>query len=248
MSFERRNLAVPHSVRKKIAKNRNTQSTDLEYLAKAKCESVRASQARVEDVMATVLQASVLYSDPDSKTFIDEAETRAKYVTELVLFSTERVEEKLAQMESATDEVVSSLLVSKMDVKAVAAKIGKKPSSGFLSGLILWQSVEKLVNIGEKTGIMQLEAHGISLATGNYVDMLLRPGTGLHNVLSGYKKQLELLKQNVHKLMTGPPVSVGLGFHSGPAPTLTMSQGAPNLAPNGNLLQKMEDRIAFLEK
>ena len=250
VSFERRNLAVPHSVRKKIAENRNTQSTDMEYLAKAKCESVRASQARVEEAMATALQDSVLYSDPDSKTFIDEAETRAKYVTELVLFSTERVEEKLTQMESATDEVVSSLLVSKMDLKAVAAKIGKKPSSGFLSGLTLWQSVERLVNIGEKTGIMELEAHGISLATGKYIDMLLRPGTGLHNVLTGYKKQLELLKLNVQKLMTGPPapVPVGLSFHSSPAPPLTMSQAAPNGVPNGNLLQKMEDRIAFLEK
>ena len=43
--------------------------TNLEYLARVRCESVRASQARVEDVMATALQASVLYSDPDSKTF-----------------------------------------------------------------------------------------------------------------------------------------------------------------------------------
>jgi len=248
VSFERRNLAVPHSVRKKIAENRNLQSPNLEYLVKAKCEVVRASQARVEGVGATALQASILYSDPDSKAFIDEAETRAKYVTEIVLFSTERVEEKLAQMESATDEVASSLLVSKMDLKAVAAKVGTKPSTGFLSGLTLWQSVEKLVNIGEKTGIMQLEANGISLATGTYIDSVLRSGTGLHNILSSYKKQLEFLKQNVQKLMAGSPVSVGLGFHNGPAPTLTMSQGAPISAPNGNLLQKMEDRIAFLEK
>ena len=43
-------------------------------------------------------------------------------------------------------------------------------------------------------------------------------------------------------------MSMGLGFHSSPTPPLTMSQRAPNLAPNRNLLQKMEDRIAFLEK
>ena len=210
VSFERRNLAVPHSVKKKIAENRNIQSPGLDLLAKAKCDVVRSSQARVASVAATALPASVLYSDPDSKSFIDAAEVRARYVTELSLYTSDRVEKKFAQMEAATDEVASSLLVSKLDLKAVAAKVGAKPSTGFLSGLTLWQSVEKLVNIGESTGIMQLEAKGISLATGTYIDSVLRSGTTLHNLLASYKKQLEILKNNVQKLMTGSPGSVGL--------------------------------------
>lgn len=250
VAFERRNLAVPHSVKKKIAKNRNNQSPGLDLLAKAKCDVVRSSQARVTSVAATVLPDSVLYSDPDSKSFIDAAEVRARYVTELSLYTSDRVEKKFAQMEAATDEVASSLLVSKLDLKAVAAKVGSKPSTGFLSGLTLWQSVEKLVNIGESTGIMQLEAKGISLATGTYIDSVLRSGTTLHNLLASYKKQLEILKNNVQKLMGGSPGSVGLGFHNGPAPVLSMasSSSAPNPSPTGDLIQKMEARIAFLEK
>ena len=248
VSFERRNLAVPHSVKKKIAKNRNMQSPGLDLLAKAKCDVVRSSQARVTNVAATALPNAVLYSDPDSKAFIDAAEVRTKYVTELSLYTSDRVEKKCAQMEAATDEVVSSLLVSKLDLKAVAAKVGSKPSTGFLSGLTLWQSVEKLVNIGESTGIMQLEAKGISLATGTYIDSVLRSGTTLHNLLASYKKQLEILKNNVQKLMTGSPGSVGLGLHNGPAPALSMAFSAPNSPPTGDLIQRMEARIAFLEK
>ena len=177
--------------------NRNIKSPGLDLLASAKRKVVRTSQIRLESV-APALQDSVIYADTDMRLYFDASESRAKHVTELSLYTSERAEKKFTEIEAASDEVASSLLVSKMDVKAVAAKIGKKPSSGFLSGLTLWQSVEKLVNIGEKTGIMQLEAHGISLATGNYVDMLLRPGTtGLHNVLSGYISNYLFCRSNV---------------------------------------------------
>ena len=64
VSFERRNLAVPHSVKKKIAKNRNMQSPGLDLLAKAKCDVVRSSQARVTSVAATALPAAILVSNP----------------------------------------------------------------------------------------------------------------------------------------------------------------------------------------
>ena len=246
VSFERRNLAVPHSVRKKVNENRNIKSPGLDLLASAKRKVVRTSQIRLES-FAPALQDSVIYADTDMRLYFDASESRAKHVTELSLYTSERAEKKFTEIEAASDEVASSLLVSKMDLKAVAAKVGSKPASGFLSGLSLWESVDKLVNIGEKTGIIHLAAKGISLTTGAYIDSALRSGTSLNGILSSYKKQLSLLQTNVQKLMAGSPVS-GLGFHNGPAPTLAMSQGAPILAPNGTLLQKMEDRIAFLEK
>jgi len=65
----------------------------------------------------------VIYADTDMILYFDVAESRAKHVTELSLYTSERVEKKFTEIEAVSDEVASSLLVSKMDLKAVAAKV-----------------------------------------------------------------------------------------------------------------------------
>ena len=126
ISFERRNLAVPHSARKKLNENRNIKSPGLDLLASAKHKVVRTSQIRLES-FASALQDSVIYADTDMRLYFDAAESRAKHVTELSLYTSEHAEKKFTKIEAASNEVASSPLVSKMDLKAVAAKVGSKP-------------------------------------------------------------------------------------------------------------------------
>ena len=96
---------------------------------------------------------------------------------------------------------------------------------------------------------------GVALTPGAYLDSVIHSGSGLHRILTLYKKHISLLQTNVNNLMDGAEVPVGmsglgsdLGFHNGPAPAIGMSNAAPITAPSAMLLQKMEDRIAFLEK
>jgi len=217
VSFECCNLAVPHSVRKKVNENRNVKSPGLELLASAKHQVVLASQKCLE-TSGPALADSVIYSDPDMKLYFEGAEIRSKHVADLTLYTSERVERKFTEIEAASDEVASSLLVSKMDLKAVQAKVGGKPDSDFLSGLSLWDAFQKLVNIGGRTGITHLAAKGVSLTTGSYLDSVICSGSSLNGILASYKKHISLLQKNVKKLMDGSPVSVGLGLHNGPAP------------------------------
>jgi len=145
------------------------------------------------------------------------------------------------------------VLVSKMDIKAIQTKVGTNSTSEFLSGLSLRDAVQKLMTIGEKTGITKLADKGVSLASGAYLDSVIRSSSGLSTILASYKKHIMSLQTNVKSLME---VSSTLGETSGLASSLSGSNtSAPPLAvpittshPRVALLQRMEERIAFLEK
>jgi len=62
------------------------------------------------------------------------------------MYTSDLVERKFTEIKASSNEVASSLLLSKMDIKAVQGKVGSKPASDFLSGLSLWDAVQKLVS------------------------------------------------------------------------------------------------------
>ena len=141
--------------------------------------------------------------------------------------------------------------MSKMDIKATQTKVGTKPVSDFLVGLSLWDAaVQKLVTIGERTGLTKLADKGVSLASGAYLKSVICSGSRLSTIIGSYKKHIMSLQTNVKSLMNS-----NLNDSSGLAMNLGSIPSAPPLAvpihpshPSVVLLQKMEERIAFLEK
>ena len=170
VSFERRNLAAPQSVRKKIAENWGaSKSPGLDKLADHKQKSVTIIQKGVESTVPRLV-TSILYQDSDSKVYFDAAEARSRYVADLVVYTSGQVEKQVRETDTILKEVTSGLLVSKMDIKAIQTKVGTKPVSDFLAGLSLWDAVQKLVTIGERTGLTKLADKKVSLASGAYLD------------------------------------------------------------------------------
>ena len=81
------------------------------------------------------MAVSILYQDSDSRVYLEASEVRSRYVAELTVYTSNRVEKKVK--ETIFKEVASGLLVSKMDIKAIQTKVGTKTASGFLLGLSL---------------------------------------------------------------------------------------------------------------
>jgi len=71
-----------------VNENRNIKSPGLDLLATAKRKVVRTSQTRLES-FASALQDSVIYADTDMRLYFDAAESKAKNVTELSLYTSE---------------------------------------------------------------------------------------------------------------------------------------------------------------
>jgi len=250
ISFEHRNLAVPQSVRKKIAENRGKKVQGLDKLADHKQRAVATSQKGVESIVPR-LGKSVLYQDSDSRVYIDAAESRSRHVADLAIYTSGRVEKQVLETDTILKEVTSSLLVAKMDIKATQTKVGTKPTSNFLAGLSLWDAVHKLVAIGDRTGLTsKLADKGVSLASGAYLDSVIRSSSGLSTILGSYKNHIMSLQTNVKSLMNSNlNGSSGLAMNTGSLPS------APPLAvpihpshPSLALIQKLEERIAILEK
>jgi len=116
VSFECRNLAVPHSVRKKIAENRGIKSPGLDKLASHKQNAVIQSQRKVEASGENLTSSSILYQDDDSRLYLKATEVRSRYVAELAVHTSDRVENEVKEIDAVVKEVASGLLVSKMDL------------------------------------------------------------------------------------------------------------------------------------
>ena len=198
------------------------------------------------------MTSSILYQDDDSRVYLEAAELRSRYVAELAVYTSDRVKKQVKETDVVVKEVASGLLVSKMDLKAIQTKVRTKPTSDFLSGLSLWEAVQKLVTIGERTGLTKLGDKGVSLASGAYLNSVIRSSSGLSAILSLYKKHVMSLQTNMKSLMD---ISSTLNGLSGLALNLGSNPSTPPLVvsiaaslPSVISLQKIEERIAYLEK
>jgi len=203
----------------------------------------------VESIVPRLVK-SVLYQDADSRVYIDAAESRSRHVADLAIYTSGRVEKQVLETDTILKEVTSSLLVSKMDIKATQTKVGTKPASDFLAALSLWDAVHKLVAIGERTGLTKLADKGVSLASGAYLDSVIRAGSGLSAIIGSYKNNIMSLQTNAKSLMNSNlNGSSGFAMNTGsvpPAPPLAVPIHPSH--PSVALLQKMEERIAIFEE
>ena len=98
------------------------------------------------------------------------------------------------------NELSSAMSLLKMEVRAVKSLMGTKNQElDFLAGSSVWEAIQDLTHLGIDTGLLKLQAGGISVSETSFVQALVSDKSPLGNLLTSYRQKIGDLEAKVQE-------------------------------------------------
>lgn len=89
------------------------------------------------------------------------------------------------------NDLSSAMSLLKLEVCAVKSRLGTKSQDiDFLAGSSVWKAIQDLTHLGIDTGLLKLQAGGISVSETSFVQALVSDNSPLGNLLTLYRQKI----------------------------------------------------------
>ena len=165
-------------------------------------------QSVVQDTATDFLGSQPISDNPAAAAYLEANHRHEEMLSNLLQASVNMMDSGFKSSEVDINDLSSAMSLLKLEVHAVKSLLGTKSQDvDFLAGSSVWKAIQDLMHLGIDTGLLKLQAGGISVSETSFVQALVSDNSPLGNLLTSYRQKIGDLEAKMQQLLTAPGLS-----------------------------------------
>jgi len=160
-------------------------------------------QSVVQDTATAFLGSQPISDNSAAAAYFEANQRKEEMLSGMLQATTNMMDAGLKASGADINDLSSAMSLLKLEVRAVKSRMGTKTQElDFLAGSSVWEAIQDLTHLGIDTGLLKLQAGGISVSETSFVQALVSDKSPLGNLLTSYRQKIGDLEAKMQQLLT----------------------------------------------